>query len=261
MNKFIYGPVFSWRLGISLGIDLISSLKKMCNYNCVYCQLGNESDLQTERKIFVPTDEVLSEIRALDKNIKIDFMTFSGRGEPTLATNLGEVIRELRKIRPEKIAVITNSSNFYLPEVRKDLREADVVLAKFDICDDEMFRKINRPDSSLSFDKIYSGLKKFREEFVGILEIQIMFTNQNKDSYEKYFEIIKNLSPDRIQINTPLRPCDTKPLNPEEINLIKKSFQIFFKNTKINIVSVYDIEQEDVIGLNKNETEFRRGKK
>src|ERR1041385_6644219 len=118
--KYIYGPVYSWRLGISLGIDPISRKEKICNYDCVYCQLGPTTQWVLERQVFIPTENVIEEIGRL-KDIPLDYLTFSGRGEPTLAANLGQMIRGLKKIRREKIAVITNSSLLHSPDVQDDL--------------------------------------------------------------------------------------------------------------------------------------------
>ena len=125
--RFVYGPVYSWRLGMSVGVDPISAAEKICNFDCVYCQLGKTHKFYNQRREFVPTSEVLDEIRLLP-NRRFNYITFSGRGEPTLAANLGRMIREVRRIRPEKIAVITNSSLMHLRDVEKDLLEADLVL-------------------------------------------------------------------------------------------------------------------------------------
>ena len=262
MFKYLYGPVFSWRLGISLGIDLISTKEKVCNFDCSYCQIGKTFELTDKRQIFVATDEIIKEIKGLDKNIKLDFLTFSGRGEPTLALNLGAVIEELRKIRTEKIAVITNSTNFYIDEVRENLKKVDVVMAKFDAWNDELLQNINKPidNKTICFDKIYNGLKKFRQEFDGILELQIMFTDENKNDYKTAFELIKNIRPDRIQINTPLRPCDINPLDKAKIAEIKRDFEEFFTRYGIYVVGVYDVEKKDIKSLDIKNTELRRGK-
>jgi wyosine [tRNA(Phe)-imidazoG37] synthetase (radical SAM superfamily) len=262
MFKYLYGPVFSWRLGVSLGIDLISTKEKVCNFDCSYCQIGKTKELTDERQIFVNTQDIIEEIKNLDKNTKIDFLTFSGRGEPTLALNIGEVIKELKKIRKEKIAVITNSTNFYLEDVRESLKNVDVVMAKFDVWNDFLLKKVNNPivNKKISFDKIYDGLKKFRSEFSGILELQIMFTEDNKNDYKDSFDLIKNIQPDIIQINTPLRPCDINPLTKEQIDLIKKDFEFFFNKYKISVTGVYDIEKKQINSFDTKNTELRRGK-
>src|SRR3989338_1906861 len=130
--QHIYGPVYSWRLGMSLGIDPISIDKKICNFDCVYCQLGRTKEFTEERKIFIPTNDILREVQILPY-IPIDHLTLSGRGEPTLAKNLGAMILGLRETSDEKIAVITNSSLLHRDDVQADLLLADYVIAKLDV--------------------------------------------------------------------------------------------------------------------------------
>jgi len=126
--KYIYGPVPSWRLGSSLGIDPLSKDGKVCSFDCLYCQLGETKFLTDERKKFVPGEEVIGELDSLP-TLKIDYITFSGMGEPTLASNLGQMIKAIKKIRKEKIAVLTNSSLMHREDVQKDLFCADFVVA------------------------------------------------------------------------------------------------------------------------------------
>src|SRR3989338_2737845 len=108
--KYIYGPVYSWRLGMSLGIDPLARKEKICNFNCIYCQLGPTRHYTAERHLFVTPHELEKEIKQITDLDEIDTITFSGRGEPTLAANLGELIKIVRKYRKEKIAVITNGA-------------------------------------------------------------------------------------------------------------------------------------------------------
>ncbi len=147
--KYIYGPVSSWRLGRSLGVDLLSRDKKICALDCIYCQIGPNPGTTSVRKIYTPTKAVLKEIENLPKGVVMDYITFSGKGEPTLAKNLGEVINGVRHIRKEKIAVITDSSLLKNKAVRKDLSFADVVIAKIDASSQKLFEKINRPVAGL----------------------------------------------------------------------------------------------------------------
>ena len=135
-------------------------------------------------------------------------------------------------------------------------------MAKFDVWNHEFLKHINNPFvcEEISFNNIYSGLKKFRQEFKGDLELQIMFTEENKDGYDNSFDFIKNINPDRIQINTPLRPCDINPLKKEKIDQIKQDFEIFFNPLNIKVSSVYDKEKKIVDSIDKKATEIRRGK-
>ncbi|MDD5655136.1 MAG: radical SAM protein, partial [Candidatus Omnitrophica bacterium] len=129
--KYIYGPVPSWRLGSSLGIDPVSKGRKICSFDCVYCQIGKAGLFIKERKRFIDTGEIIAELAGLPP-LKIDYLTFSGAGEPTLAENLGEMIKAVKAIRPEPIAVITNGSLMTQADVRQELALADFVIAKLD---------------------------------------------------------------------------------------------------------------------------------
>ncbi len=130
--RIIYGPVPSWRLGASLGIDLLSREEKICSFDCVYCQLGRTDLLTTDRGLYVATKEVLEEIAALPPEVRIDTLTFSGRGEPTLAANLGDAIEAVKRLRREPVAVLTNSSLIGRRDVRSELEQADILVAKLD---------------------------------------------------------------------------------------------------------------------------------
>ena len=256
--KYIYGPVPSWRLGSSLGVDPVSKGRKICNFDCVYCQIG-KTDLFTKERIKnIETGEIVAELAKLPP-LKIDYITFSGAGEPTLAVNLGEMIKAVKLIRKEPIAVITNSSLMLLDEVRKELALADFVIAKLDAYSSESLQEINRPARGIEFGSILDGIRKFREEYKGKLALQIMFIQNNKQEIDKYIYLANYIKPDEIQVNTPLRNCNIRPLMKEDIRKIKNDFICACKG--INIVSVYDEKDPKVIkSISDEETLKRRGK-
>ncbi|MCK4462773.1 MAG: radical SAM protein [Candidatus Omnitrophica bacterium] len=251
--KYIYGPVPSWRLGSSLGIDLLSEKDKICTFNCTYCQIGETLFYTTERKVFVSTKKVIEEIKALPE-IHIDYITFSGRGEPTLAKNLGEAIKEVKKVRKEPIAVLTNSSLISREDVRKELIFADLVACKIDASSNKTFALINRPDKTMRFESILDGIKNFRKIYKKKLALQVMFMEENKDEAQKIAELAANINPDEVQINTPLRPSRRGPLSKSKIAKIKE----YFKN--FNVVSVYDAPHIKVESISTGDTLRRRGK-
>ncbi len=251
--KYIYGPVSSWRLDSSLGVDLVSRPEKICSFDCVYCQIGRTEFFSAERKIFVPTEEVITEFKSIP-DVRIDYITFSGKGEPTLALNLGEVIERLRELRKEKIAVITNSSFLNTEAVREDLKGADLVMAKLDACSRKSLEKINNPMAGISYDHIISGIKEFRKSYVGKLALQIMFIEGNRDCAEKIADVAREIGPDEVQINTPLRKCEVKPLSEDDLRKIKS----YFKG--MNVISVYEAKKEKVYPMDKSDTSLRRGK-
>lgn len=253
--KYIYGPVPSWRLGSSLGIDLLSQSEKICTFDCLYCQLGSLSEYTTERKIYVPTESIINEIKSLPE-LKVDYFTFSGRGEPTLAKNLGEVIQTLRQITNVPIAVLTNSSLINDRQLRDELAQADFVALKLDAYSQESLEEINRPPTGIKFDAIIDGMRKFRKEFKGRLALQIMFIEQNESHVDKFIKLAKEIKPDEIQINTPLRPSDIEFLSKDKISKIKKRFEVL----QIDIISVHDTKHKKVTSICKDATLKRRGK-
>jgi len=251
--KYIYGPVPSWRLGSSLGIDPVSKGRKICSFDCIYCQIGKAGLLTDERGIFINCRDIIDELDSLPP-LKIDYITFSGAGEPTLAANLGEMIKAIKQIRKEKIAVISNSSLFHREDVRKDLQLADFVMAKLDASSQEILTAVNKPIRTIDIEQIISGIKTFKKTYKGKLALQIMFVEQNKESARDIAQIAKEINPDEVQINTPLRPCRVKPLPEAEIDRIES----FFEGLKV--ISVYKAERKEITPLSDEETLKRRGK-
>lgn len=231
--KYIYGPVSSWRLGVSLGVDLVSQQEKICTFNCTYCQLGNAGVLTTKRRLFVPTAKVVREIIMLPK-VNIDYITFSGRGEPTLAVNLGATIKALKRLRKEPIAVLTNASLLSRKDVRKQLLGADLVALKLDADSERLLKLVNRPQSKVKLSNILKGAKQFRKEYHGKLALQIMFTQENKAVAQNIAKLAKGIHADEIQINTPTRTCSVKPLTRKTILQIKRYFR------GMRVITVYD---------------------
>jgi wyosine [tRNA(Phe)-imidazoG37] synthetase (radical SAM superfamily) len=208
-RKYIFGPVPSRRLGRSLGVDLIPY--KTCTLDCIYCDLGRTTNKTTSRQSFVSPKEIRRELEltlsVLDK--KPDFITLSGSGEPTLNNNIGQIIRGAKETTSLPVAVLTNSSLLSLEEVRNDLSEADVVLPSLDAITPALFEYINRPYASLRIEEIISGLIQFRKQYRGKIWLEILFcrgVNDGKDEVEKLKKVIKKIEPDRVQLNTPVRP-------------------------------------------------------
>ena len=251
--KYIYGPVPSWRLGSSLGIDPISQREKICTFDCVYCQLGKTENFTGERKIFIPVTEIIEELDQLSQ-VQIDYITFSGRGEPTLAGNLGRMMKAIKKIRKEKIAVLTNSSLLNRKDVQKDLLQADFVVAKLDADSQKVFDVVNKPMEAIKFDAILEGIKDFRDIYKGKLALQIMLIDGNKKYARNIAQLAKDINPDEVQINTPLRPCNVKPLSKTELTEIESYFD------GLNIASVYKAEKKKVKSISNEDTLKRRGK-
>jgi len=251
--RYIYGPVPSWRLGSSLGVDPISKGEKICTFDCVYCQLGKRRCVGDERAIFVSAEEVMKEIISLPP-LKIDYITFSGTGEPTLAENLGEMIKAVRRIRPERIAVLTNSSLMHREDVMKELFSVDLVVAKLDAPSQAIFDRVNKPMSGIRFEAVARSIKDFRSRYKGKLALQIMFIEENKTFAKELARIAGEIAPDEVQLNTPLRPCGVKPLTKDEMAAIEWHFR------GLNTVSVYKADKKAVEPISSDDTLKRRGK-
>ena len=199
----VYGPVRSWRVGASLGVDLLC-VNSICSFRCNYCQLGKTNLHTLERKVYVPTRRVLSDLRR-SAWPSADVVTFSGSGEPTLAANLAEAIREVKALTARPVVVLTNSSTLNLKQVRRDLREADRVFCKLDATDDHTFRLINRPVEGLNARRVIEGIKSLRKEYGGHLAVQIMLQRLHRGQAHQFAEALNEIRPDEVQLNLPTR--------------------------------------------------------
>lgn len=252
--SIIYGPVPSWRLGRSLGIDLISAVGKTCTFDCVYCQLGRTSCFTDKRKVFVGLEQLRAELDALPPT-GLDYVTFSGTGEPTLAANLGEALELVRawsSLRHLPTAVLTNASLLHQPDVRQDLSHADVVVAKLDAPDEALFQTINQPGERSSWAEVMEGIRAFRREFEGRLVLQMMFVAANQERAVDMVALAAGLHPDEVQLNTPLRPSRTPPLSRAEMEEIERAF------AGLPVVSVYSARPTEVKPLDAKEVRRRR---
>jgi wyosine [tRNA(Phe)-imidazoG37] synthetase (radical SAM superfamily) len=253
--RYIYGPIHSWRLGMSLGIDPLSQKEKICNFDCIYCQLGKSSRLYFCRGHFVSKEDLAQELKRIPADVAIDHLTFSGRGEPTLAKNLGELIRTVKKIRPEKVAVITNSSLLDREDVQSDLSEVDVVLAKLDACCDKSFFAVGQAMNHVSFKKIVKGIVQFRRHYQGKLALQIMFMEENYAFAQEIAALAKMISPQEVHLSTPVRACHIPALSYDRMEHLKTLFE------GLPVVSVYDSPACDDHPLDIRSTVLRHGRK
>ena len=207
--RYIFGPVPSRRLGISLGVDLIPP--KTCSYNCIYCESGKTTNLTVERREYVPLNDVLKELDGVLKtHPRLDFVTYSGSGEPTLYSRISEVTRFVKENYPEyKTALLTNGSLFHDEKVRRDCLDIDVVIPSLDCAGETEFKKVDRPHHSLSAAVVNEGIAKFRTEYTGQIWLEIFIVPGINDTDEEIGRIndwIAKIRPDKIQLNTLDRP-------------------------------------------------------
>jgi wyosine [tRNA(Phe)-imidazoG37] synthetase (radical SAM superfamily) len=208
-GKAVFGPVPSRRLGMSLGVDLL--WPKTCTLDCRYCECGPTDKLTINRGGQRGADEVLAEVRErVAEMLKPpDYITLAGSGEPTLHQDLGYVIHELKKICPAKVAVLTNGTLLWDPQVRAGLMEADVIVPSLDAARDRTFRRVNRPAKGLDIERIIRGLVDMRAEFKGEFWLEILLVgglNDDEAEIEAMIEAVKRINPEKVQLNTVVRP-------------------------------------------------------
>ena len=209
MYKYLFGPVPSRRLGMSLGIDLVP--KKVCALNCVYCEVGETTKLTTDRMEYIKYDKIISELQQfMSSRPKIDYITFSGSGEPTLNSRIGEVLAYVKQNYPDvKTAILTCGALLSSPQLRTEILEADVILPSLDAATQAIFNKINRPNPNLSIDTYIKGLIDFRKEYKGQIWLEVFLLKGYNDMLEELDlikEAILKIEPDIVQLNTLDRP-------------------------------------------------------
>jgi len=213
-SSCLYGPVPSWRLGRSLGVDPIP--RKTCNWNCVYCQLGRTQPVVCRREDYVEPGVVVKALRHFFETHPqedVDWVTFVGAGEPLLHAQIGRMIRDAVALTGLPVAVITNGSLLYRPEVRREVSAAQAVLPSLDAGNPTLYRRLNRPHPEVTFQRHVDGLKAFRQEYDGELWIEVMLIrglNDDDQALEEITSLLHQIRPDEIHINTPTR-CPAEP--------------------------------------------------
>jgi wyosine [tRNA(Phe)-imidazoG37] synthetase (radical SAM superfamily) len=208
-TDYVFGPVPSRRLGRSLGIDLVPL--KTCTYNCIYCQLGATTNQTLQRKPYIAVEPAIQQLKKKLATLSTppDYITLSGSGEPTLNSEIGWVIEEVNKLASIPVAVLTNGSLLHLEPVREALMGADLVIPSLDAGNPSLFHFINRPHNSLRYSQVLQGLREFRREYPGQIWLEIMLCggfNDVPQEIKRLQEEIKRINPDRIQLNTVVRP-------------------------------------------------------
>ena len=212
--NIVYGPVPSRRLGMSLGIDPIPKLT--CTFGCIYCQLGKKRHKvrgPEEVKESFPTPAEITAVvgAALAEHSHVDYITFSGSGEPTLNPRLKEAVEKIRRFTKTPIALITNSSLLTRPAVLDAAAGFDLVLPSLDAGDQETFLRINRPSPGFSIDEIAKAIEKLARRVPIWLEVMLVKsekirTNIDPDSIGRIIEKIRLIRPHEVNLNTPVRP-------------------------------------------------------
>ncbi|NOQ28991.1 MAG: radical SAM protein [Methanosarcinales archaeon] len=248
----LFGPVPSRRLGRSLGLDITPY--KTCTFDCVYCQLGRTTNKTVQRRDYIAKDSILCGLRDFlsEGEGDVDYITFAGSGEPTLHSGIGEMIDAIKTMTDIPVVVITNGSLLFREDVRCDLSNADVVLPSLDAATISAFCAVNQPHESLSVDRIIEGLRMFREVFSGEFRLEIMFVrgvNDGTDEITALSDAISVIDPDRVQLNTVVRPPrgDVLPVDEDEMVRIREAFG---GNFDVEIIAEKRIEvRADILPL------------
>jgi wyosine [tRNA(Phe)-imidazoG37] synthetase (radical SAM superfamily) len=207
-SKYLYGPVPSRRLGRSLGVDIVPV--KVCTLDCIYCQVGRTTNKTVERAEYVSAEPIIAELKqAVSKKLEADYITIAGSGEPTLNSLLGTIIESIKKITDIPVAIVTNGTLLYRPDVRADCAKADVVLPSLDAGDEATFIRINRPHPDINIEKLISGMCAFRREYSGQIWLEVFLidsVNAGPEQIAKINTAIRQIRPDKVQLNTAVRP-------------------------------------------------------
>jgi len=208
--KYIFGPVTSRRLGQSLGVDPVPL--KTCNWNCVYCQLGRSVPMTNERKDYYPREEIWEELRGFladPKRPQVDWISIVGSGEPLLMKSLGWLIKQIKEATDIPVALITNGSLFFMPEVRQEVLAVDAILPSVDAGTPELYKKMNRSHPQITFERCRDGLIDLRQEYKGQLWPEVVLVqgiNDSQQVLEDIASLLKAVNPDQIHLNVPQRP-------------------------------------------------------
>jgi len=256
--EYIFGPVPSRRLGVSLGIDLIPY--KTCCLDCVYCECGATTQKTLERKEYVPTNKVLEEVEDFVKNsgMKLDYITFAGSGEPMLNKNISKVINGIKKITDTKIALISNGILFSDHNVIDEVLECDMIMPSIDAVSEDIFNKINKPIKEIDIKKVIQGLIELRKRYNGIINLEIFIIdgiNNTKDELDKLKEVILKIKPDMVQLNSLDRPPVEKWVQPVSIEKLEEiiaywnldNVEIIKKYRSRNMIKNYNKDHEELI--------------
>lgn len=224
----VFGPVFSRRLGLSLGVNNIPY--KVCTYSCVYCQLGRTLRLSVERAPYSDPPRIAEEVvRALEEVGRVDYVTIVPDGEPALDERLGDLIRAIRDASGERVAVITNGSLLWLRDVREALAGADLVSVKVDAGDEAVWRRVDRPHKSLSFSEVVDGMEAFAREYGGVLITETMLVdgvNDRPEDAEGVASILARLSPAAAYVAVPTRPPAEAWVRPPPLGRVREYVRV-----------------------------------
>lgn len=256
--KYIYGPVRSRRLGVSLGITTVPT--KVCSFNCIYCDVAKTTFLTDERKEYINADEILKELKIFleTSNRHLDHITFSGFGEPTLNSKIGYMISIIKEFTNIPVVLLTNSSLIHRDDVKKDLLQADIVKFTLNAVIDKYFKKVNQQITSIKVEEVIKGIIEFRKMFTHELWIEIMLVkgvNDYESNYRSLHDALELIRADKVHINTVVREPSfgfAKPLNIEELILAKEIIGNDAELISLRREVHYHIQSQPLLQIHRN---------
>ena len=251
-NSIIFGPIPSRRFGISLGVDLSPS-KKQCNFDCLYCEL--EGAKTVDKMDESPSvAEIIAAIKdSFEKHPKIDVITLTANGEPTLYPKLDELIDEINKIKGEtKTLILSNGSTIYKKDIYNALLKIDTVKLSLDCVSEKCFKKLDRVNKNVETQKIVPSMCDFSKETKNDFVLEILFVkdlNDKDDELILLYDAVKKINPKRVDIGTIDRPpaYEVKPVSYEFLESVANRFEnintnIIYKN-RPKCIQYFDIEE------------------
>ncbi len=240
---YVFGPVPSRRLGLSLGVDLIPP--KTCTFDCLYCQVGRTTDKTVTRRPFVPADQVIEEVRRKLKVCTPDAITLAGSGEPTLHSEIDRIIEAIQEFSDTRVVVLTNGSLFSQEPVRQAVLKADLIMPTLTSAHEAAFNRIHRPHEAIHHQEVVEGLVALRREYAGQIFLETVFLagiNDTEKEVEDLRDVILKIQPERIQLNTVVRP----PADPQAKSLDRKRLEAIKLYMGADAQIVADIPLRDV---------------
>ncbi|KAA0259509.1 radical SAM protein [Deferribacter autotrophicus] len=241
--KFVFGPVPSRRLGASLGVNLVPH--KICSFDCIYCEVGKTTELTSERRRFFKPEDLLKEfkIKYEKRKDKVDVVTFTGAGEPTLNIDLGYLAEKIKEIIDKPLAILTNSSLIMRDDVRRELMNFDIVVPSLDAVTDKTFAEVNKPVEGIKINDIIAGLKQFCTEFKGEVYIEVLLVkgvNDSNEDLQRLTEVLKDIEYTKVQLNTVFRPTAYKGVvGLSEKELLEKALFLSKNGVRVEPVGNY----------------------
>ena len=222
-EDIVFGPIFSRRLGSSLGVNILPSVGKLCNFDCIYCECGWNKDGKSDGRFprLAQVQAALEEKMSLAaaEGTPVDSITFSGNGEPTMNPDFPQIVEVTLKLRDKyfpnaKVSVLSNAVLVARKEIAEALKKVDNPILKIDASSDELIRKINKPVGNYRLESIVEALKEFNGNFI----LQTMFLKSAEfdttetESLNSWMNIVRELRPREIMVYTIDRETPDKSL-------------------------------------------------